>query len=83
MVIEKWGEIAPGYNVQKAILKMTGIDFGPLRTPQANMPADMERKLGTAMKNLGVNITVEYVNWDDLTDEAKASYQNHELTFIH
>ena len=32
-VIETWNEIAPGYNVQKALLKMTGIDFGPLRSP--------------------------------------------------
>ena len=82
MVIEQWGKIAPWYNVQKAILKMTGIDFGPLRLPQANMPADMEKALGTSLKNLGVNITSEYVNWDDLNDEAKASYGDHELTFL-
>ena len=60
-VIESWPEIAPGYNVQKSILKMTGIDFGPLRNPQENMPHDLEMKLGTALKALGLNITDEYV----------------------
>jgi dihydrodipicolinate synthase/N-acetylneuraminate lyase len=33
MVIEKWAETVPVLNVQKSILKMTGIDFGPLRLP--------------------------------------------------
>jgi N-acetylneuraminate lyase len=34
MVIEKWSEVVPALNVQKSILKMTGIDFGPMRLPQ-------------------------------------------------
>lgn len=31
MVIEMWNKMLPGLNVQKSMLKMTGIDFGPLR----------------------------------------------------
>jgi len=42
-------------------LKMTGIDFGPLRSPQENMPHDMEMQLGTALHKIGVNITSEYI----------------------
>ena len=42
-VTQAWKDIAPGYNVQKSILKMTGIDFGPLRSPQKNMPLEMEK----------------------------------------
>lgn len=60
-VIQAWKDIAPGYNVQKSILKMTGIDFGPLRSPQENMPAAMEKQLGTALAKIGVNITSEYI----------------------
>lgn len=61
-VIETWVAMCGSYNPQKAILKMTGIDFGPLRLPQENMPADMEKQLGTALHSLGLNITAEYVN---------------------
>merc|ERR1712137_1373731 len=61
-VIETWVAMCGNYNPQKAILKMTGIDFGPLRLPQENMPADMEKQLGTALAALGVNITSEYIN---------------------
>ena len=32
-VIQTWKDIAKGFNVQKSILKMTGIDFGPMRSP--------------------------------------------------
>lgn len=48
-------------NPQKAILKMTGIDFGPLRLPQQNLSHDQEMKLGTALHAIGVNITDEYI----------------------
>jgi len=60
-VIEAWGE-GPwnGYNVQKAILKMT-VDFGPLRAPQMNMDKQTMMALGTRLKHLGVNITDEWV----------------------
>ena len=51
-------------NTQKAILKMTGIDFGPLRSPQRNMSKDQEIELGTALHKLGLNITDEYVRHD-------------------
>jgi dihydrodipicolinate synthase/N-acetylneuraminate lyase len=37
MVVQTWEKFFPGYNVWKSILKMTGIDFGPLRMPQANL----------------------------------------------
>jgi len=61
-VIESWGE-GPwnGYNVQKAILQMTGVDFGPLRAPQMNMDKDTMMQLGTRLKHLGLNITEEWV----------------------
>lgn len=41
-VIQAWKDICGSLNPQKAILKMTGIDFGPLRLPQANLSHDME-----------------------------------------
>jgi hypothetical protein len=36
-VIETWVRLLGSANVQKSILKMTGIDFGPLRLPQVNL----------------------------------------------
>merc|ERR1712166_1688595 len=60
-VINAWSSICPGYNTQKSILKVTGIDFGPLRAPQENMPHAMEMQLGTALAKLGVNITDEWI----------------------
>jgi hypothetical protein len=57
MVIQAWEKMFPGYNVQKSILKMTGIDFGPLRMPQANLSYEQEMQLGTALRNMGLNIT--------------------------
>ena len=60
-VINTWSSICPGYNTQKSIMKMTGIDFGPLRAPQENMPHDMEMQLGTALAKIGVNITDEWI----------------------
>jgi len=48
-------------NPQKAILKMTGVDFGPLRLPQENLSHDDEMKLGTALHQIGLNITDEYI----------------------
>lgn len=54
-----------GLNVQKSILKMTGIDFGPLRLPQENLTKDQEMALGTELKKLGLNITEEYVLPDE------------------
>lgn len=47
-------------NCQKSILKMTGIDFGPLRLPQENMSYKDEMRLGTALAAVGVNITAEW-----------------------
>ena len=44
---------------------MTGIDFGPLRSPQENMPHDMEMQLGTALARIGVNITDEWIIKED------------------
>jgi len=61
MVIENWVKLIPGLNVQKSILKMTGIDFGPLRAPQKNLSPQQEMVLGTALKGMGLNITDEYV----------------------
>jgi hypothetical protein len=60
-VIERWIEVVPVLNVQKSILKMTGIDFGPMRLPQQNLSHDQEMQLGTALHSLGVNITSEYI----------------------
>jgi hypothetical protein len=51
----------PAGNPQKAILKMTGIDFGPWRLPQENYSKDDEMKLGTALAAIGLNITDEYI----------------------
>jgi len=75
MVIEAWVKMLPGMNVQKSILKMTGIDFGPLRMPQANLSHDQEMQLGTALKNMGLNITSEYVIPELL--------EHHEVKFMH
>jgi hypothetical protein len=41
---------------------MTGVDFGPMRQPQANMPYEMEVELGTALHKIGLNITDEYLS---------------------
>ena len=41
-VIQAWKDICGDLNPQKSILKMTGINFGPLRLPQANLSLDME-----------------------------------------
>jgi dihydrodipicolinate synthase/N-acetylneuraminate lyase len=71
-VIEEWVALCGSYNPQKSILKMTGIDFGPLRLPQENMPADLEKQLGTALHSLGLNITSEYIN----TPEAENIFLN-------
>lgn len=60
-VIQAWKDIMPAGNPQKAILKMTGIDFGPWRLPQENYSKDDEMKLGTALKAIGLNITDEYI----------------------
>jgi len=67
-VIQAWKDICPGLMPAKSILKMTGIDFGPLRLPLENPTKDQEMKLGTALKHIGLNITDEYVikdasNW--------------------
>ena len=64
-VINAWTHICPGYNPQKAILKMTGIDFGPLRSPQENMPPAMELELGTALAKIGVNITNDWIKKEE------------------
>jgi hypothetical protein len=40
---------------------MTGVDFGPLRLPQENLSHDDEMKLGTALHQIGLNITDEYI----------------------
>ena len=63
-VIETWVKMMGDLNTQKAILKMTGIDFGPLRLPQENMTKEQEIELGTALHKLGVNITDEYIKPD-------------------
>ena len=63
-VIETWVKLMGDLNTQKAILKMTGIDFGPLRLPQENMTHEQEIELGTALHKLGVNITDEYIKPD-------------------
>ena len=56
---------------------MTGIDFGPLRMPQANLSHDQEMQLGTALKNMGLNITDEYVIHDQLDNQEGI------LSFLH
>jgi len=61
-----WEDIVPAsLNPQKAILKMTGIDFGPLRLPQKGLTHEMEMQLGTALHKIGVNITDEYIIKDE------------------
>merc|ERR1712228_380550 len=61
-IIESWGEGSwNGFNVQKAILKMTGIDFGGLRWPQKNLDEETMKDLGTVLYKLGVNITHEWI----------------------
>ena len=65
-VIETWVKLMGDLNTQKAILKMTGIDFGPLRLPQENMTKEQEIELGTALKKIGMNITDEYVKPEEL-----------------
>ena len=60
-VIQTWVAMYPDLNTQKAILKMTGIDFGPLRLPQENMTYEQEIELGTALHKIGMNITSEYI----------------------
>ena len=69
-VIETWVQLMGDLNTQKAILKMTGIDFGPLRLPQENMTKDQEIELGTALYKLGVNITDEYIKPEALLPKA-------------
>lgn len=59
---------------------MTGIDFGPLRSPQENMPHDMEMALGTALHKIGVNITSEYINPDEIDVEIP---DNHGQFFLY
>ena len=63
-VIETWVKLMGDLNTQKSILKMTGIDFGPLRLPQENMTKEQEIELGTALHKLGLNITDEYIRRD-------------------
>ena len=65
-VIETWVRLMGSANVQKSILKMTGIDFGPLRLPQVNLTKEQEIELGTALHDLGLNITSEYIKPDHL-----------------
>jgi N-acetylneuraminate lyase len=60
-VIKAWTKITGGINAQKSILKMTGIDFGPLRAPQDNPTHEQEMELGTALSKIGMNITSEYI----------------------
>lgn len=60
-VIQAWKDIAGSVNPQKAILKMTGIDFGPMRVPNGNLTHEQEMQLGTALHKIGVNITDEYI----------------------
>ena len=60
-VIKAWTKITGAANCQKSILKMTGIDFGPLRAPQDNPTHEQEMELGTALSKIGLNITSEYI----------------------
>ena len=60
-MIQAWKDIAGSINPQKSILKMTGIDFGPMRVPNQNLSHEQEMQLGTALSKIGVNITAEYI----------------------
>ncbi len=60
-------------NPQKAILKLTGIDFGPMRPPQRNPNLKCEKALAKGLKAVGVNVTQGY--WDEAREATETVYQ--------
>jgi len=48
----------PGLSIQKDILAMTGIEYGPMRLPQVGLSAAQRKDLAEVLKDKGMNITV-------------------------
>ena len=46
-----------GLSIQKDILALTGIEFGPMRLPQVGLDADQRSDLAKILKEKGMNIT--------------------------
>ena len=47
----------PGLSIQKDILALTGIEYGPMRLPQVGLDADQRKDLAEILKDKGMNIT--------------------------
>merc|ERR1719469_1450098 len=62
-VIKAWTKITGAANCQKSILKITGIDFGPLRAPQDNPTHEQEIELasGKIPNLMGMKFTDEHL----------------------
>ena len=47
----------PGLSIQKDILALTGVEYGPMRLPQVGLTGAQRAELAEVLKGKGVNIT--------------------------
>ena len=47
----------PGLSIQKDILALTGVEYGPMRLPQVGLTGAQRAELAEVLKGKGMNIT--------------------------